>query len=165
MKFLGRLATMKRARVHSGAPTDLWPKKFLGRIEPQDVVQVLMTEQMARNFEYHCLGPHTVAHTRLSVPLLFRQDDLPTYSIDISDNHPTPLCGTCQDREGVICDLCGNGLVPPEERSVPFRPKTFRSKKKLMCGCPEVVGPISDDPGPTQAGQWCKNCQKVIWLG
>jgi hypothetical protein len=48
-----------------------------------DMVQVVMTEEMARRFEQRCLGfGNTRGDTRLSLPLLFREDDLPTYIID-----------------------------------------------------------------------------------
>lgn len=52
-----------------------WPKIAPAPAEG-DVVQVLMTEQMARSFEERCL-----ADSRLSPPLLFCEDDLPTYTI------------------------------------------------------------------------------------
>lgn len=51
--------------------------------EGADVVQVLMTEDMARVFERRCLGQHTVGETRLSPPLVFSADDLPTYIIEV----------------------------------------------------------------------------------
>lgn len=51
--------------------------------EPGDVVQVIMSEEMARRFEERCLGRgNTVGETRLSPPLVFREDDLPTYIIE-----------------------------------------------------------------------------------
>jgi hypothetical protein len=54
------------------------------RPEPGDVVQVLMTEEMARRFEARCLGrENTKGDTSLSPPLKFSEDDLPTYIIDI----------------------------------------------------------------------------------
>jgi hypothetical protein len=40
-----------------------------------------MTERMARTFEQRCLGANTRGHTSLSPPLLFREDDVPTYII------------------------------------------------------------------------------------
>jgi hypothetical protein len=58
-----------------------WPK-VTTKPEPEDVVQVLMTEDMARRFEERCLGVNTVGDTRLSSPLLFREDDVPTYIIE-----------------------------------------------------------------------------------
>lgn len=70
---------------HAGGPPApaSWP-----RVAPQpasdDVVAVLMTERMARWFEARCLGPagvHTVGATELSLPLFFREDDLPTYIV------------------------------------------------------------------------------------
>lgn len=54
--------------------------------EPNDVVQVMMTETMARNFEKRCLGKgNTRGHTYLSGPLLFSDDDLPTYIIGVGE--------------------------------------------------------------------------------
>jgi hypothetical protein len=51
---------------------------------PDDMVQVLMTEKMARNFEKRCLGTaHTQGDTCLSGPLLFSEDDVPTYIIGV----------------------------------------------------------------------------------
>lgn len=53
--------------------------------EEKDTVQVLMTEEMARNFEKRCLGRgNTVGDTYLAGPLLFSDDDLPTYIIGIT---------------------------------------------------------------------------------
>ena len=52
---------------------------------PDDVVQVLMTEEMARRFEERCLGGNTRGKTSLSPPLLFSEDDLPTYIIQIDE--------------------------------------------------------------------------------
>jgi hypothetical protein len=49
--------------------------------EPEDVVQVLMTERMARMFEARCLGPSIVGEMGLGEPLLFAEDDVPTYTI------------------------------------------------------------------------------------
>jgi hypothetical protein len=49
----------------------------------KDIVQVLMTEEMARRFEERCLGVNTRGMTRLSPPILFSEDDLPTYIIQI----------------------------------------------------------------------------------
>jgi len=46
-----------------------------------DVVQVLMSENMARRFEARCLGGHTRGDTYLAGPVRFSKDDLPTYII------------------------------------------------------------------------------------
>ena len=63
------------------------PLKVISRADrpgSQDVVQVVMSEEMARRFEARCLGiGNTRGHTRLSPPLLFREDDLPTYIIEV----------------------------------------------------------------------------------
>lgn len=48
-----------------------------------DVVQVLMTEEMARLFEERCLGTNTRGMTSLSPPIRFTEDDLPTYIIQV----------------------------------------------------------------------------------
>lgn len=49
-----------------------------------DVVQVLMTEEMARRFEERCLGlRNTCGDTYLSGPMKFSEDDLPTYIIGV----------------------------------------------------------------------------------
>lgn len=61
---------------------DEWPKGTT-LPGPNDTVQVLMTEEMARRFEARCLGDNTRGHTHLAGPLLFREDDLPTYIIGI----------------------------------------------------------------------------------
>jgi hypothetical protein len=58
-----------------------WPRVTAAPAR-SDVVQVLMTEDMARRFEQRCLGPNTRGWTQLSPPLLFREDDVPTYIID-----------------------------------------------------------------------------------
>jgi hypothetical protein len=50
---------------------------------PGDVVAVLMTEEMARTFEARCLGAHTRGPTELAGPMLFREDDVPTYIIGV----------------------------------------------------------------------------------
>jgi hypothetical protein len=63
---------------------DTWPRPT-GRPAPADVVQVLMTEEMARRFEERCLGSHTRGFTRLSPPLLFGADDVPTYIIRVDE--------------------------------------------------------------------------------
>lgn len=54
-----------------------------GQPEPGDVVQVLMTEEMARRFERCCLGVNTRSWTELSLPLLFSADDVPTYIVKV----------------------------------------------------------------------------------
>lgn len=60
-----------------------WPKGA-PRPAPSDIVQVLMSEEMARRFEARCLGPtNTRGNTSLAGPLLFGEDDLPTYIIDV----------------------------------------------------------------------------------
>jgi hypothetical protein len=59
-----------------------WPKTT-AEPGPDDVVQVLMTEKMARRFEERCLGANTRGHTELSPPLLFREGDVPTYIIAV----------------------------------------------------------------------------------
>lgn len=51
----------------------------------EDVVQVLMTEDMARRFEERCLGDNTRGRTRLSPPLIFAEDDVPTYIVQVGD--------------------------------------------------------------------------------
>lgn len=61
---------------------EMWPKGT-SRPGPKDVVQVLMTEEMARRFERRCLGMNTMAETGLTGPVLFRADDLPTYMIGL----------------------------------------------------------------------------------
>lgn len=54
---------------------------------PNDMVQVCMTEQMARRFEARCLGKgNTRGDTRLEGPLLFSEDSLPTYIIGVTDS-------------------------------------------------------------------------------
>jgi hypothetical protein len=55
-----------------------WPKGTT-RPGPQDTVQVLMTETMARAFERHVLG----VRGSLAGPLLFSTDDVPTYIIGV----------------------------------------------------------------------------------
>lgn len=52
---------------------------------PKDMVQVLMRENMARIFEQRCLGKgNTVGDTYLSGPVLFSEDDIPTYIIGVN---------------------------------------------------------------------------------
>lgn len=46
-----------------------------------------MTETMARAFEERCLGKgNTVGDTRLSPPLLFGDDEIPTYIIEAGED-------------------------------------------------------------------------------
>lgn len=61
-----------------------WPKGA-PKPEPDDMVAVLMTERMARRFEKACLGRHTAGESQLTGPLLFSDDDVPTYIIGITD--------------------------------------------------------------------------------
>lgn len=61
---------------------DQWPKGA-PRPGPGDVVQALMTEEMARRFEARCLGKNARGETHLSGPLRFSSDDLPTYIIGV----------------------------------------------------------------------------------
>ena len=65
--------------------TESWPKGTT-RPKPAAVVQVLMSEDMARRFEEHCLGHYTRGYTYLAGPLLFSEDDLPTYTIGVGDD-------------------------------------------------------------------------------
>lgn len=54
--------------------------------EPDDVVAVLMSEKMARRFEQRCLGRgNTAGGTRLSPPVKFREDDVPTYVVEVDE--------------------------------------------------------------------------------
>lgn len=62
--------------------------KLTSAPEGSDVVQVLMTEEMARRFERHCLGANTRGWTQLSPPLLFSKDDVPTYIIQVGPSDP-----------------------------------------------------------------------------
>lgn len=51
-----------------------------------DLVSIMVKESMARTFEERCLGPagvHTRGNTRLSPPVKFSDDDLPTYIIEV----------------------------------------------------------------------------------
>jgi len=48
------------------------------------MVSVLMTEKMARVFEQRCLGEHTVGRTELAGPMIFSEDDVPTYIIGLA---------------------------------------------------------------------------------
>jgi hypothetical protein len=54
--------------------------KGAGRQEPKSEVQVLMNEDTARLFERECLRPRRM---ELTGPLLFSDDDLPTYIIGV----------------------------------------------------------------------------------
>lgn len=56
--------------------------------QPGQVVQVVMTEYMARLFETRCLGRHTKGWTQLSPPMFFGDDDVPTYIISVGRQHP-----------------------------------------------------------------------------
>ncbi len=49
--------------------------------DPQDIVQVLMTEKMARLFEERVLNVDE--GFKLAGPLIFSDDDLPTYIIEV----------------------------------------------------------------------------------
>jgi len=51
----------------------------------EDVVQVLMSEEMARRFEEACLEFHTKGYTKLSPPVQFGEDDVPTYIIQVGE--------------------------------------------------------------------------------
>jgi hypothetical protein len=64
-------------------PEGKWPRPA-PQPEPDDIVQVMMRESMARVFEERCLGDNTRGHTYLAVPLLFREDDFPTYIIGVA---------------------------------------------------------------------------------
>lgn len=61
-----------------------WPKGA-PKPAPDEIVAVRMTEKMARVFEQRCLGHNTVGETELAGPLLFSEDDVPTYIIGITD--------------------------------------------------------------------------------
>lgn len=65
-------------------PPAEWPKGA-PKPESDDMVAVLMTERMARIFEQRCLGHHTAGESLLMGPLLFSEDDVPTYIIGITD--------------------------------------------------------------------------------
>jgi hypothetical protein len=72
-------------------PRNQWPKGA-PQPEPGDVVAVLMTEEMARRFEQRCLGRgNTVGDTHLAGPMLFREDDVPTYIIGVRDDSASPM--------------------------------------------------------------------------
>lgn len=59
-----------------------------GSQPPDATVQVLMTEEMARRFEQECLGKgNTKGDTYLAGPLLFDEEDVPTYIIGVRDLH------------------------------------------------------------------------------
>ncbi len=75
-----------------------WPKGA-PKPEPDDMVAVLMRESMARTFESRCLGRNTRGETELSGPLLFSEDDVPTYIIGITDAEARRLAARPQDGE------------------------------------------------------------------
>lgn len=56
--------------------------------EKDDLVQVVMTEEMARAFERRCLCGNTKGYTSLSPLLLVADDDLPTYFIVVDGCGP-----------------------------------------------------------------------------
>jgi hypothetical protein len=51
--------------------------------KPNDMVSVMMPEEMARVFEERCLGTNTAGRTYLAGPVIFSEDDLPSYFIGI----------------------------------------------------------------------------------
>lgn len=57
---------------------ELYPRRA-PKPEPEDTVAVLMTEKVARRFEARCLG----AYSELAGPMLFSEDDTPTYIIGL----------------------------------------------------------------------------------
>lgn len=62
---------------------DAWPRTTPAPAH-RDVVQVLMTEGMARRFEARCLGVgNTKGMTELSPAMMFREGDVPTYIIAV----------------------------------------------------------------------------------
>lgn len=71
------------------------PQRFPQRVEPppapDDVVQIILPERLARVFEQRCLGTNTRGLTRLSPAIKFSEDDLPSYIIEV---HGEPLPGT-----------------------------------------------------------------------
>lgn len=76
-----------RAAIASMASGDDDYPKPCSKPEPNEMVQVLMTEHMARRFEARCLGSrHTVGETHLVGPLIFSEDDsTPTYIIGVGE--------------------------------------------------------------------------------
>ena len=70
-----------------GCPTEpTWPRRVEPSPGPDDVVQIVLPERLARVFEERCLGSHTRGHTRLSAPCKFSEDDLPSYIIEVTDD-------------------------------------------------------------------------------
>lgn len=63
--------------------SDGYPKGHPKITDPKEVVSVLMTEEMARRFEARCLKHNTKGYTQLAGPLLFSEDDLPSYIIQV----------------------------------------------------------------------------------
>lgn len=57
-----------------------WPKGA-PRPDPDEMVAVLMSEQMARTLEARWLRPNM----ELAGPLLFKEDDVPTYILGVTD--------------------------------------------------------------------------------
>jgi hypothetical protein len=60
----------------------IMPDKFpkaTSKPKPEDVIQVLMSEQMARQFESSMLWPNA----ELAGPMVFSEDDVPTYIIGV----------------------------------------------------------------------------------
>jgi hypothetical protein len=62
-------------------------------------------------------------------------------SPNLSNEGERPLCGVCTDTPGVVCDICGNGLVPPDERRVPLSRPPVPSKGPDMRPFPMGKGP------------------------
>lgn len=57
-----------------------------------DLVQVVMTKDMAKVFEDKCLGKkHTIGDTYLAGPMKFSAGDLPTYIIGVKGNRNIEL--------------------------------------------------------------------------
>ena len=89
-----------------------WPR-LAPPAAPDDLVSVLMSETMAREFEQRCLGGNTVGHTELAPLLLFSPNDLPTYIISTAKRPEAPNCGCRNDcryasrtgrlPDGVVC--------------------------------------------------------------
>lgn len=64
--------------------SDEWPKGTKRPTDPEDTVQIVMSEEMARRFEERCLGvTNTRGDSYLAGPLLFHEEDLPTYIIGL----------------------------------------------------------------------------------
>jgi hypothetical protein len=65
--------------------------KHVPQPQPNQIVQVVMTEAQARAFEAQCLGRATTrGYARLSAPVLLAEDDLPTYFVGLHRAEPTP---------------------------------------------------------------------------